>query len=90
MIVYRAETALTPLVNGNRKGRPHSRSLLKSVFKSEADILPDEANGELVIRLLNQSNKAQNQALKELLETLNQKEIRFPETNLKLVYKLAD
>ncbi len=90
MIVYRAETALTPLVNGDRKGRPHSRSLLKSVFKSEADILPDEANGELVIRLLNQSNKAQNQALKELLEALNQKEIRFPETNLKLVYKLAD
>ena len=90
MIVYRAETALMPYVYGQRKVRPNPRSLLKALFKTDADLIPDKAKGELVVRLQNLGNKGQNHAVRELLEVLNQKQVKFPETDLKLVYKIAD
>ncbi|MBU1901539.1 hypothetical protein KKG82_04195 [Patescibacteria group bacterium] len=88
MLVYRAESALYNIMNEfyNDTGK-EGRVILKEIFTSDADMIPDYENKKLTIRLHSLSTPRANRAAIELCSFLNQTETSFPFTNLKLVYE---
>lgn len=61
--------------------------ILKEIFSSDADIIPDYKNKKLKIRLHSLLTLRANQAVKGLCSLLNQTETFYPFTDLVLVYE---
>jgi transposase len=89
MIAYRAETALASIVREELVRTHDARSLLRDLFRSEADLLPDLEQGVLRVQVHPMSNPRSNRAIAHLLENLNAAESNYPGTNLRLVYSIA-
>jgi hypothetical protein len=89
MIAYRAETAMASLLRDKMKHPDESRSLLRALYTSDADLLPDENAGTLTVRLHHMANQSSDTAIEELCEELNATGTKFPGTDLKLVLKLG-
>jgi transposase len=89
MIAYRAETAMVGLITGPTVDSSDARRLLQDLFVTEADILPDTENEQLNIRVHNASRPAANRALAQLIEHLNNAKVKYPGTELRLVYELG-
>jgi hypothetical protein len=89
MIAYRAETAMVKLITGPTVDTSAARTLLQNLFVNEADILPDPDNKRLIIRVHNASRQAANRALEQLFEHLNNAEVNYPGTDMRLVYELG-
>ncbi len=89
MIAYRAETAMIGLIPSPTVDSPKARRLLQDLFVTEADILPDPENRELIIRVHSASRPAANRALAQLFEHLNKAEVNYPGTDMRLVYQLG-
>jgi hypothetical protein len=88
MVVYRAESALYNTMSEFYKSTDkEGRVILKEIFTSDADMIPDYKNHTLTIRLHSLSTPRANQAMKDLCAFVNQTETHFPLTNLRLVYK---
>lgn len=88
MVVYRAESALYNTMSEFYKSTDkEGRIILKEIFTSDADMIPDYKNHKLTIKLHSLSTPRANQAVKDLCNFLNQTETHFPLTNLKLVYE---
>ena len=88
MICYRAETALTMLIAPYFKNEEkEKRMLIKQIFNSPADLIPDYANQTLTVRLYSLSAPRCNVAVSELCKLLNETETVFPNTNLRLIFK---
>jgi len=71
--------------------RPHARrgrAVLRELLLASADILPEAER--LRIRIHSLANPRSNAALVHLCETLNGLELRYPGTDLKLVYEAPD
>jgi hypothetical protein len=71
MIAYRAKTALASIVRESLARNDDARSLLRDLFRSEADLLPDEDMRVLRVRVHPMSNPRANRAIAHLLEHLN-------------------
>ena len=89
MIAYRAETAMAQVLRQTLSRSDDARSLLRALYASEADLLPDEANQTLTVRLHRQANASTDTALQCLCDELNSTLTVFPGTNLRLVYELV-
>ena len=89
MIAYRAETALASIVRESLARTDDARSLLRDLFRSEADLLPDLELQVLRVHVHPMSNPRSNRAIAHLLEHLNAAEFTYPGTNLQLVYSIA-
>src|SRR5271156_3804850 len=89
MIAYRAETAMASIVRETLARADDSRSLLRDLFRSEADLLPDVEHHLLRVQVHPMSNPRSNRAIAHLLEHLNAAEFTYPGTNLQLVYSIA-
>jgi transposase len=89
MIAYRAETALASIVRENLARTDDARSLLRDLFRSEADLVPDLEQEVLRVDVHPMSNPRSNRAIAHLLEHLNAAEFLYPGTNLRLVYSIA-
>jgi transposase len=89
MIAYRAETAMASLVRESLARADDARSLLRDLFRSEADILPDVEQQILRVQVHPMSNPRSDRAIAHLLEHLNAAEFTYPGTSLKLVYSIA-
>lgn len=77
------------MIRDNNPDTAHS--LLKSLFRGNAGLHPDDRAGTLTVRLLHQPTRAQDLALAPLLNELNRMRAVFPGFSLRLVYKtLAD
>jgi len=88
MVAYRAESALYNTMSEFYKStEKEGRVILKEIFTSDADMIPDYENNKLTIKLHSLSTPRANEAVKELCSFLNQTETWFPCTNLKLVYE---
>ncbi|MDP1623837.1 MAG: hypothetical protein Q8M08_16035, partial [Bacteroidales bacterium] len=70
-----------------KSNEKEGRMILKEIFTSDADMIPDYENKKLTIRLHSLSTPRANQTVKELCSLLNQTETCFPLTDLKLVYE---
>ena len=89
MIAYRAETAMASIVREELSRTDDARSLLRDLFHSEADLLPDVERPLLYVRVHPMSNPRSNRAIAHLLEHLNAAEFTYPGTHMKLVYSIA-
>jgi hypothetical protein len=89
MIAYRAETAMASIVREVLARNDDARSLLRDLFRSEVDLLPDLEQRLLRVSVHPMSNPRSNRAIAHLLEQLNATEFIYPGTNLQLVYSIA-
>ena len=71
------------------KNRDEIRALVKSVIFSKADLIPDEVNKTLTVKLYSLVTKKDNLAVQKACELLNDTETIFPDTNMTLVFKTA-
>ena len=86
MVAYRAETQLANLVGPLLPDRDdEARKFIRQVFELPADLLPDYEQGKLVVRLHGMATPRSNRALAALLGVLNDLEICYPGTKLRLV-----
>lgn len=89
MIAYRAETAMANTLQEYISKKDEARSLVRQIFMTDADIMPDEKNGVLRITIHNMTNPRNNRYVQQLCDVLNSSETLFPGTNLRLVYNLV-
>ena len=89
MIAYRAETAMASIVREALARTDDGRSLLRDLFRSEADLHPDLEHRLLRVQVHPMANPRSNRAIAHLLEQLNAAEFTYPGTNLQLVYSFA-
>jgi len=88
MVAYRAETALVRCLTPHyARTEEEGRALIREMLLTSADLLPEADNHRLRVRLHSLANPRSNEALTKLCETLNALEIRYPGTELKLVYQ---
>jgi hypothetical protein len=88
MLSYRAETALYCLLpDFYRNAKKDGRQLLKEIFTSCADIIPDYRNQSLYVRVHSLTTPRANEVVKNLCALLNDTKTTFPMTNLRLVYE---
>ena len=88
MIAYRAETAMAGLLISPTVDFAAARTLLQNLFVTEADILPDPEKKVLLVRVHNASRPAANRALQQLMVKLNEAEMKYPGTDLQIVYEI--
>jgi hypothetical protein len=89
MIAYRAETAMAAIVREELARTDDARSLLRDLFRSEADILPDTKEGVLRVNVHPMANARSNRSIRHLLGHLNDAAFTYPGTNLRLAYSLV-
>ena len=89
MIAYRAETAMANLLRETMTHPDESRNLLRALYKSDADLLPDADKGTLTVRLHHMANSCSDAVIEKLCGELNATETKFPGTDLRLVLKLG-
>jgi hypothetical protein len=89
MIAYRAETAMAQILRQPMTRYDDARSLLRAIYSTEADILPDLQAKTLTVRLHPLANTSSDQAVRHLCAELNATEILFPGTELRLIYELV-
>jgi hypothetical protein len=90
LVAYRAETAMSNLLRESLRRADDSRSLLRDLFRSDADIIPDSANRELAVRIHTLANPRSNRAIQHLLDHLNATDSTFPGTDFRLRYTLDE
>ena len=66
-----------------------ARSLLRAIYNTEVDIVPDPHAKTLAIRLHPLANPSSDIALRHLCAEINATETLFPGTHLRLIYELV-
>ena len=89
MIAYRAETSMASTVREKLKRSDDARSLLRQIYNTEVDLIPDLEARTLTVRLHHLTQAAHDTAVRYLCEELTATETIFPGTDLRLVYKLG-
>jgi hypothetical protein len=89
MIAYRAETAMAHIVRQKMTRHDDARSLLRAVYSTEIDMIPDEQAKTLTIRLHPLANTSSDEAVRHLCDEINATETLFPGTDLRLIYELV-
>ena len=89
MISYRAETSMAAIVREKMARPDDGRALLRQIFDTEVDLIPDTEQGTLTVQLHHLTQRAHDEAVRHLCEELNATETLFPGTELRLIYKLG-
>jgi hypothetical protein len=89
LIAYRAETALAQLAREKMHRLDDARSLIRQLFRTEVDLIPDQQNKTLTVRLHPLTAEVHDQVVKHLCEELTSTETVFPTTDLRLIYEIA-
>lgn len=89
MVTYRAETAMALILREHMSRLDDARTLLREIYTTEADMIPDLSAGTLTIRIHHMANRAADTVVQHLCDELNATETLFPGTNLRLVYALV-
>lgn len=90
MIAYRAETATVAILKESMTeyAKDEARSLMRAIYESAVDLTVDKQNQTLTITLHNLANRSLDKCVEYLCEELNSTEMKYPGTNLRLVYQL--
>lgn len=90
MICYRAETSFINIIPKSFKKKANERrAFAKNSIQRKGDIIPDYENDILTVIVYTMSTPRENEALKEIIQILNDSETKFPGTNLTLKYEFA-
>lgn len=88
MIAYRAETALVAIIRKHLTKEDEARALIRELFVSSADLVPNEEEKTLTVRIHPMACPSHNKAIQALLLELTNLNFIHPQTNLKIVYEL--
>jgi hypothetical protein len=88
MIAYRAETAMVQIVREKMTRHDDARSLLRAIYQTEADLVPDQQAKTLTVRLHPLANASSDEAVRHLCDEINDTETIFPGTDLRVIYEL--
>ena len=89
LIAYRAETAMAHLLREPLQRTDDTRTLLRAIYHTEVDLLPDHAQKTLTVRLHHAASASHDLAITHLCNELTATETIFPGTDLRLVYQLG-
>lgn len=89
MIAYRAETSMASTIRENMTRSDDARALLRQIYQTEVDLIPDLQAKTLTVRLHHLTQAAHDAAVRYLCDELTATETIFPGTDLRLVYKLG-
>ena len=89
MIAYRAETAMVNVTREAMSREDDGRVLLRALYQTEVDLVPDEKNKTLTVKLHHLANHCFDKTIQHLCNELNETDTVFPGTNLRLIYKLG-
>lgn len=89
MIAYRAETSMASAVREKLKRTDDARALLRQIYNTEVDWMPDLKAKTLTVCLHHLTQAAHDAAVRYLCEELTATETIFPGTDLRLIYKLG-
>lgn len=88
MIAYRAETALyNSMSEFYKNNAKDGRMILKEIFTSDADFIPDYQNKTLTVKLHTLSANRFNKIAEHLCALLNETQTKYPGTELTIIYK---
>jgi hypothetical protein len=87
MVAYRAETAMVQIVRQKMTRHDDARSLLRAIYSTEIDLLPDLQAKTLTVRLHPLANPSSDEAVRHLCAEINAAETVFPGTDLRLIYE---
>lgn len=91
IISYRSETAMASIVKEclpiSKNGI--ARVLLTEIYATEGDILVDEENKTLTVRLHHLANKSSDEVVRYLCKELNETRTIYPNTNYRMIYELV-
>lgn len=89
MVAYRAETAMANFLRESLTRVDEARTLLRSIYTTEADLLPDYQNKTLTVRLHHLAQHRSDQSVALLCAELNQTETVFPRTDLRMIFEIG-
>src|SRR5262249_9597773 len=89
MIAYRAETSLVSILHEHLARSDDARTLIRQIFETEADLLPDTTKNTLTVRIHHLTQAAHDQVLQRLCTALNETRTVFPGTDLTLIFKIG-
>lgn len=89
MIAYRAETAMVGMLRKYLTNEDEARALIRELFVSSADIMPNNEANTLTVRIHRMACPAHDKAIAALLAVLTQSNFRHPETNARMIYELV-
>jgi hypothetical protein len=89
MIAYRAETAMANILREKMSRHEDARSVLRAIYSTEADLIPNAQKKTLTVRLHHLANRSSDIAIRHLCADLNDTETIFPDTDLRLIYELV-
>ena len=90
MIAYRAETAMASILRCETIDTAAARQLIIDLCTTEADLIPDNENKQLRVRIHGASRPAANRAIERLVSHINEAEITYPGTDMQMVYELGE
>lgn len=88
MLAYRAETAMAHCLREQLTRPDEARRLLQALYQTEADLIVDEANMTLTVRLHHCPQRVSDQAIGVLCNELNETKTVFPRSNLVMRFEL--
>ena len=89
MIAYRAETAQVLILRDHMARSDDARSLAQALYQTAGDLVLDEKDATLTVRLHRGASSLADKAVAGLLEVLNESETCYPGTTLTLKYELV-
>ena len=89
LLAYRAETSMASVVRDTLNRSDDARALLRQIYDTEVDLIPNLETKTLTVQLHHLTQSAHDHAVRHLCDQLNATETVFPDTELKLVYKLG-
>ena len=89
LIAYRAETSMASLLRDKLSRADDARAVLRQIYDTEVDLIPDLENKTLTVRLHHLTQAAHDEAVRYLCDQLNATATIFPDTDLRLVYQLG-
>jgi len=89
MVAYRAETAMVNSLREVMSRDEDARSLLRSIYTTEGDLIPDLQAKTLTVRIHHLANRCSDEAVRHLCKELTSTETTFPDTDLRLIYEVV-
>ena len=88
LIAYRSETSMAHIARECMARSDDARSLMRQLYNTEADLIPDQLNKTLTVRLHPLTAQVHDAVIQHLCNELTETETLFPGTDLRLIYQL--
>ena len=89
MIGFWAETSLINIIKPMMKNPEEARTIIRSIYQSNADLIVDKQNNKLCVMLHHSNFAAVDKIIRYLVNILNETQTVFPGSNLVICYNLV-